>query len=250
MSVCDDFIAFDQSDDWEQIINITFTATILGESSYIPIGEKDLGITLTEPYIVIVVQPSEAKNTWKYGGEVRQTWSFATNNQTTNQVSVAQSKPTQLFINKPQVIATPKNSVDGFGLRYSSPTWFKQVTVIAWKYIGEIQNFTKDTLLDISNAINTGTSGNFAEISDRIEDLLTSVVTISERLTTIENAIATNTLSQETIDVIAGRLELEVIEETSQINQRINSLSNNLAEVLGDKEDADVLYRDNLDEEL
>lgn len=250
MSVYDDSIAFDQSDDWEQIINTTFTATNIGINSYTPIGEKDLEVTLTEPYLVIVVQPFEAKDTWKYGGEIRQSWNFALGEETNNQYAVAQSEPIQLFINKPQVIATPKNSVDGFRLRYNSPNWFKQVTVIVWKYIGEVQNFTKDILLDINDAVTTNNSTNFDLINDRVENLLASIVDVSERLANIENAIANNSLSEETINTVVSLIESEVTEETSQINEQISLLSNNLADVLGGQENADILYQDNLDEEL
>lgn len=122
MTSYDDFIKFYESDDWERVVGVTLRAEQLSDLTYVPIGQTDLGVSLMSPYLVIVVQPINARPTWRYGGEIRKVWNFPKGGETGTPLSKAQSKPTQLFVNKPQVVDLTRNGVGAYRLLYDPPT--------------------------------------------------------------------------------------------------------------------------------
>lgn len=244
MSITDDFIEFDSSSDWERVIGLTFTAQPVGQDSYIPIGQKDLGIAITEPYLVIVVQPVNGKPTWRYGGEVRQTWEFPSGGATGTNFSRAQSKPVQLFVNKPQLVGFNRNTTDTYRVYYDPPTWFKQVIVIGWKYTGNIRNFVIDTLFDIGNQVGAGTFTTPTSITSLLAQQQRILEDIEARLEEIEN----NNNPSNSVplnDEAIGQISNSVSQNISSVNQRIDRLSNNLSDVLSGDSDPDLLAQNN-----
>ena len=241
MTSCDDFIQFDQSEDWEQVIGTTFTAVPTGEDSYIPIGQVDLGVALVEPYVVIVVQPVNAKITWRYGGEVRQVWDFTKGGEIGSQFAGAQSKPTQMFINKPEVIDLSRNGTGTFRLRYDPPTWFKQVIVIGWVYVGTVENFTKDTLFEIGNKIGIGTLNEENSLANLLALQQTSILNIVERLEVIEELLTNPNADTSQIESQINSINQNVTDNVSQLNQKIDNLASNLGNVLSGESDPNIL---------
>lgn len=240
MNACNDFIQFDNSSDWERVISVTFTAVPVGQNSYIPIGQRDLGVAITEPYVVIVVQAVNAKQTWRYGGEVRQTWYFDSGAAIGSTFSAAQSKPTQLFLNKPQVIALNRNTTDTFRLYYDPPTWFKQVIVIGWKYVGKVENFISDTLFDLGNKVGIGTLNDPNSITNLLAAQQALLEDIENRLISIENNSSNgglNPIPDTSIQVIKDSVSSEV----ASVSQNVKELSNNLGNVLSGNVEPSVL---------
>lgn len=172
MSSLDDLIRFDIPENWELVINEIRVADFIGEESHSPIPPFDLGISLTSPYALIVVQTTQGKTTWKYAGEVRQTWNFPKGNPIGTQTSIAQSEPTQLFLNRVQLVELNPNSLQPFRLRYQPPYWFKDVIVFGWKYSGTIENFIKDSLFEIGNKVGIGT----LNLPDNIPNILATII--------------------------------------------------------------------------
>lgn len=232
MNTCNDFIYFDRSEDWERAIGATFRARRLPDDAHEPIGQVDLRVALDEPYIVIVVQPIGGKDTWRYGGEVRQAWAFSKGGQIGSAFSTAQSKPTQLFVNKPQAIATPKNSSGKFRLLYDPPTWFKDVVVIGWVYRGKVENFTKDTLFDIGNTL--GIDASLDE--NNLKELLLNQQALIEALQVEIAAIKDDAFSDEDINTIVNDVSERVTTDSNRISNRneqaLNTIINGLNNLL------------------
>jgi hypothetical protein len=171
VSSLDDLIKFDLPEDWALTISRSETATIIKENTHSPIPAFDLGIQTTAPYVAIVVQTTQGKVTWKYGGELRQAWSFPSGAAIGGALNVAQSKENALFLNKVQLVKLNPNSLQPCRLRYLPPYWFKDVIIFGWEYRGTIENFVKDTLFDIGNKVGIGT----LNLPDNIPNTLESI---------------------------------------------------------------------------
>jgi hypothetical protein len=157
MSVFDDLIRFDLLENWELTISASRTAVQPTPDTHSPIETFTLVTGLTTPYVAIIVQTTQGKITWHWGGEVRQSWNFPSGASLGSLTSIAQSQPSPLYLNRLQLIGLNPNSLEPYSLRYTPPKWFKDVIVYGWKYTGTVENFVADTLFDIGNQVGIGT---------------------------------------------------------------------------------------------
>lgn len=246
MTIYDDVIELDNSTDWERIVGRTFNARRVAPNFYEPIGQKDLEVTLDEPYLVVVVQPIGGRSTWRYGGELRQTWDFPSGGSTGSAFSRAQSKPVQLFVNKPQLVPFNLNSRNSFRLAYDPPTWFRDVIIIIWKYTGIINNFVRDTLFDIGNQVGAGTFVEPGSVIDLLNTQQRLLENIENRLENIENNGGNDPQRNIPIGSEAIRqIDSVVRDDIQEVNRRINDLSNNLSNVLSGEDNPDILRQTN-----
>lgn len=188
MSAGQDLIFFDTPEDWQLIVNTSFQAQIINENSHTPIPPQDLGVSLNEPYIAVVVGTGDGKPSWYFAGDIRQSYSFARGGGNAI-LGRVQTEPTRLALNKLQIIDTGRISPDNYGLKYHPPYWFKSATIRVYKYTGDALNFVEDTLFDIGNALGIDPSNpngklvlalaaikdlvnqRFQELSDKIDNL-------------------------------------------------------------------------------
>ena len=170
-----DLIFFDNSEDWELIVNRNFRSTLVTENAHVPIPPQDLGVSLDAPYIAVIVGTAEAKPSWYFAGDIRQVYDFARGGG--NPVlGLIQNEPTRLAINKLQIVDTGRISPDNYRLRYQPPYWFKSATIRVYQYTGDALNFVEDTLFSIGNAlgIDPNTPGGLIEPQlTVIEELIT-----------------------------------------------------------------------------
>lgn len=192
MSACEDFLFFDLPEDWEQIISVVKESEVIGDRSNKPIDAFDLGVNLNS-YLAILVQTTQGKPTWRFGGELRQVWNFPKGQQTSNNFGKIQSTRQVLSINKLQIIKLEKPTSDVFDLKYYPPPWFRDVIVIAWKYIGEVENFVKDTLFDIGNQLGIGTNENPDSLPKQIETLNNTLTNLQDFTAVIDAINGLNT---------------------------------------------------------
>ena len=174
MTAGQDLIFFDTPEDWDLIANRSFQAQIINENSHTPIPPQDLGVSLSEPYIAVVVGTGDGKPSWYFGGDIRQVYDFAPGSGNAI-LGAVQTEPTRLALNKLQVIDTGRISPDNYRLRYHPPYWFKSATIRVYKYVGDALNFVEDTLFSIGNALGidpNNPDGKIALALLRIEDLI------------------------------------------------------------------------------
>lgn len=252
MHYSNDIIELDNSQLWEKVVTLSRQANVspVNPNYFTPMSAIDLEVSLNNPYFAIAIQSSDALPHWRYGGRLYQSWNFSKGGAIGSAFSKAQSIETKLGLNIVQIIRLEILDIDNFRLRYFPPRWFKDVIVFGWKYIGDVDNFTADTLFEIGNKLGSGTTFNPDSIGEQVETLLTSTATISDRLIELEDLIVNSGISNEAITAITQQISTLINDETAQINQRINSLSNDLADVLSGNENPEILYRDSLDEEL
>lgn len=208
MSACDDFLFFDLAEDWQQIASVFRESAVIGQRSNSPIPAFNLGVDIDNSYLAVLVQTTRGKPTWRFGGELRQTWDFPKGQESSVELGTIQSERTALSINKLELIKLIKPTSERFNLRYFPPPWFKDVIVIAWKYTGEVENFVKDTLFDIGNQIGIGTL-------DEPDNLLSKVDSLAETLSTSVDSI--NTAIQGLQEFQTGDF-IEVLDAIERLN--------------------------------
>lgn len=147
-----DLIFFDNSADWQVVVDRTFRARLAGENSHVPITPQDLGVSLDAPYIAVLVLTEEAKPSWYFAGDIRQVYDFASGGIGTA-LGRVQTEPNRLALGKLQVIDTGRISPDNYRLRYQPPYWFKNAAIRVYSYVGDTLNFVEDTLFSIGNAL-------------------------------------------------------------------------------------------------
>ena len=152
MTAGQDLIFFDSPEDWEIVLDRTFNAVIVGENSYIPIPPQNLGLSLVEPYIAVIVTVSSKKKSWYFAGDIRQVYNFAPGSGN-NKLDIVQTERTRLAIDKLQVIDTGRIGPDNYDLSYHPPYWFKSCAIRVYKYTGDVLNFVEDSLFSIGNAL-------------------------------------------------------------------------------------------------
>lgn len=120
MSAGQDLIFFDNPQDWQVVADRTFQAQLVGENSHVPILPQDLGVSLSEPYIAVVVGTADSKPSWYFGGDIRQIYNFSPGSGNPVLGNV-QTEPTRLALDKLQVVDTGRISPDNYRLRYHPP---------------------------------------------------------------------------------------------------------------------------------
>ncbi len=215
-----DNVEFNLSDEWIQFVQESKTSEVVTPVSTQPIPEFSIGTQIENSYIAILIQTTQGKPTWRFGGELRQQWAFAAGADVSSQLALVASPRFGLGLNKLEIIPMLRPSIEPYQLIFKPPPWFKDVIVIAWRYTGEVENFVKDTLFDIGNQLGIGTGIQQDNLSNKI-DLLNEVLNIS--VTSIQESI--EGLQQfQTGDFIEVLSAIERLNIDSNIITQLNQL--------------------------
>lgn len=169
-----DLIYFNAPEDWELIVNESRIAQPIAEGYFIPIPSFDLGVTVYSDYIAVVAMTVEPKASWFFAGDITQVYDFAKGGSNPVLGSIKPER-TRLAINRLQLVETNRVSIEPFRLQYTPPSWFKNCTIRVYKYVGDVENFVKDTLFDIGNALGidpNNPDGKLVLAIARVEDLV------------------------------------------------------------------------------
>lgn len=169
-----DRINFEFSEDWELIADRTRTATIINENSHTPIPAFDLGVTVNDDYVAVIVISNTAKPNWFLAGDIAQVYDFAKGGSNPLLGKIEPNR-TRLALNRLQLVETNRVSTDPFRLRYAPVAWLKDCAIRVYKYVGQKDNFVEDTLFDIGNALGidpNNPDGKLVLALLRIEDLI------------------------------------------------------------------------------
>ena len=221
MSAGTDLIFFDNPEDWTTIVNTSRTAQSLPGNNFVPIPEFDLGVTLDEEYIAVIVGTTQGKPSWFLGGDISQSYNFApgTGNSVLGQI---QPKRIRLALNRLQLVETNRVSTESFGLKYSPPYWFRDCTIRVYKYTGDKLNFVEDSLFDIGNALGVDPNQN--------ESLIGSQLQVIEEL--ISDKFLELQLSREAEEQLDNLREQDLVRLVSQLDAGIYTVTEAVAELL------------------
>lgn len=220
-----DLIFFDESQDWEVVVNTSRTAQPLPGDRYVPIGSFDLGVELKTDYIAVVAGTTQGKTNWFFAGDITQVYNFAPGG--TNPV-LGTIKPTRtrLAINRLQLVETNRVSTDNFRLQYTPPYWFRDCTIRVYQYTGEKLNFVEHSLFQIGNALGVDENREGGRI---IEGLLALKLELENGFTELEEQLGGN-------EVATEELQRELVVEVEQLKAGVFTLSEGLADLLpGDR---------------
>lgn len=152
MTVGDNQIATNTSENWLFRGTWNREVTFVGTSSYVPIPPFALGEALASPFLAIAVLVADSRPTWKWGGTysavipVPFNPSIAPNNKII-------TPPIPLTINRLQLLTIAKPAAGEYDLWYTPPGWFKDVELQLWEYVGPISNFSRGLLTQIDSGV-------------------------------------------------------------------------------------------------
>lgn len=131
--------------DWVKIADISKTAQVTGENSYIPIARFNLGVSTFSSYFAIAININEGKSTWRWGGTVGRLFPFPPNADT-NPTGKFVSDERPIFISRMQFFDYPKRFSQPSDFLYQPPKWFRDVRIRVWEFAGTTVNPTQEQL--------------------------------------------------------------------------------------------------------
>lgn len=243
MTICNLKIDFDRSSEWERVVQTSRTASTTGitRPKPIPMTAFNLGATFTNPLVAIAVQTTQGKPHWKYGGKLRQSWNFSSGSNVGTAFSTIKSLDIKLGLNSVQIIELPSHSEQSYELVYYPPSWFKDVIIFGWKYLGQTRNFLRDSVFEIGNKIGTGTLNE----PDSLTNLLANQSLILDRILIELDELRNDFLnSQGDPGISSGsiaRLSENIESNNVRLDSKINELAKDLGRVLSGNDDPSIL---------
>lgn len=243
MGFAEDLIRFSDPDEWEQIFSQTYTAERISENAFVPIGQQDLGVSISEIFVVVVATPITGRPTWRFSGTVRQAYDFPTGGEVSGAFGTAQGTPVDVLSRQPQIIRLQQARSGQFRLLYEPPPWFEDAFIAGWRYIGEIENIAESQIEDITRVLGVSpidTPGNildeFSDIETRFDELTTQTTTILE---SINNLVSQSTDSTELESQFQQQNAL-LTEQNNQLQQTLNTVVNQVNQLLPPDQQVDV----------
>jgi hypothetical protein len=132
MSICNYSIETTNPENWELRIVAIKNAVLIGDKSHIPIGNFDVGLDFTSPFLLVEAENSSKKSTWKYAGTIRPLYFVGSTKVCSLGVGLRLGK-TQLIVFK-DIVSTP------YSLQFDTPDWFKNLVLKIWEYRGATGN--------------------------------------------------------------------------------------------------------------
>lgn len=158
-----------QFGDWEQIADITKTAPLDENGKSLRIPKFSLETSIDKRFIAVRVTSQAAKSTWIAGGYIAQQYNFPSFSVTLNSH--------YLKLNATNLIELQENANYTCNLFFYPRTYFEDVQVKVWKYLGEEIFFLENILTDIQQSVIDNSTNNIdlSEIVDKLNTLSTNL---------------------------------------------------------------------------
>jgi hypothetical protein len=140
-----DRLNINDPENWQLKIVSTKVSQRIEPNSHKPIPIYDLGLTLTNFYLLAEVTTSKKQTTWEYGGTIYP--SHPVNGFFVKQKGIGLKLDETLIVNTQPL-------GDSYRLFYLPPRWFKDSTIKIWEYQGSIANPLETKLDGIETRIN------------------------------------------------------------------------------------------------
>lgn len=168
---------------WRLRATVTKNAVVSSDNR-IFIPPFDTGHTYYSQFIAVGIQVSQSRDNWRNGGYLSQEYKFNCVGYTHNNKAFNRSQ--DLLINEVTILNLPLLSDSEYRLRYFPPTYFSDVKIQIWEYVG----VQIDVLLrDLTNFLLNAPSDlliNLSDLNDRLDTdlnyLTSQFLEIKERL--------------------------------------------------------------------
>ncbi|BAU65661.1 hypothetical protein STA3757_30500 [Stanieria sp. NIES-3757] len=145
MSICVDLIQPNNPENWQLRTTAIKQAETTGENSHVPMDSFDLGLDFTSFFLLAEVTANYRKSTWKYGGTLSPLYYVDTDKIFNRGFSLRIRRTKLIIIENP--VAIP------YKLQFDPPSWFKDLTLRVWEYVGEINNEIRERLISVEDKI-------------------------------------------------------------------------------------------------
>ena len=203
------------SGDWTQVANVSRSASLneSGKPQRIPAFSLDTSID--KRFVAVQVTSQAAKNTWIAGGYIAQQYNFPGFSVTLNSH--------YLKLNSINLVELKENANYPSNLIFYPRTYFEDVQVKVWKYVGEEISFLEDILTNIQQSVDKISLG---EVD--LSEIIAKLDTISQNLDNsyldladdLSDVIAQITVIQEAL----SNIDLNVLTQLNQVDAGIFTL--------------------------
>ena len=191
------------SGDWTEVANVSRSASLNESGKPQRIPAFSLDISIDKRFVAVQVTSIAAKSTWIAGGYIAQQYNFPGFSVTLNSH--------YLKLNSINLVELKENANYPSNLIFYPRTYFQDVQVKVWKYLGEEISFLEDILTDIQQSVIDNSPGNidlseiinklntisqnldnsYLDLADDLSDVISQIVVLQDSLSNIDLNILT-----------------------------------------------------------
>ncbi|MDJ0576580.1 MAG: hypothetical protein QNJ65_15605 [Xenococcaceae cyanobacterium MO_234.B1] len=184
--------------DWTEVANVSRSASLNESGKPQRIPAFSLDISIDKRFVAVQVTSVAAKSTWIAGGYIAQQYNFPGFSVTLNSH--------YLKLNSINLVELKENANYPSNLIFYPRTYFEDVQVIVWKYLGEEISFLEDILTDIQqsvdnislgevdlseiinklNTISQNLDNSYLDLADDLSDVISQIVVLQDSLSNID----------------------------------------------------------------
>lgn len=158
----------EQAGVWRLRATLTKKAIESGDGRFF-IPSFDTGKIYSSQFIAVGVKVNSSKDNWRHGGYLSQEFKFASNGYAHNNKAFNRSQ--DLLINEVTILNLP-NLSNNYRLRYFPPTYFSDVRLQIWEYVGQKTDLLLRDLADFLRNAPPSVLINLPEINSKLDLLL------------------------------------------------------------------------------
>ncbi len=191
------------SGDWTEVANVSRSAPLNESGKPQRIPAFSLNTSIDKRFVAVQVTSQAAKSTWIAGGYIAQQYNFPGFSVTLNSH--------YLKLNSINLVELKENANYPSNLIFYPRTYFEDVQVKVWKYVGEEISFLEDILTDIQqsvankspdnidfseiinklNTISQNLDNSYLDLADDLSDVISQITVIQDSLSNIDLNVLT-----------------------------------------------------------
>ena len=218
--------------DWVEIANVNKTASLDEKGNSLRIPNFNLGVSTFKRFVGIQVTSLAAKSSWVAGGYIAQAYNFPG--------FKAVLKSHYLKLNSFNLIELSEHANYTCDLIFYPRTYFEDVQVKVWEYVGEEISFLETVLSEIQTSVQNIDTSNNTDLSEIINKLNTLTTNLDDSYLDLSDDIETLVTQLTTIQEALSAIDTEVITQLNQLDAGIFTLFESLKSLLP-KKDIDQL---------
>ena len=214
--------------DWEEVARVTKLAPLDDKGKSLRIPAFALGVSLKARFIAVKVTSIAAKNTWVAGGYIAQAYAFP---------GISMILDSQyLKLNSVNLVELKENENYNCDLVFYPRSYFEDVEVRVWKYIGEEVSFLETVLTDIQDTVNNGNTGGNVDLSEIITKLDTLSTNLDDSYLDLTDDLSDLVAQLTIIQDSLGSIDTDVLTQLGQLDAGIFTLFEALKNLISESE--------------
>lgn len=219
------------TDDWVEVAEISKTAQIIIEDS--PFGQKKrrvripfflLNVNINARFIAVRITSNSASPSWVAGGHIAQYYKFPSFNTTLNSHYVK--------LNVTNLVELRTNENYSCDLIFYPRSYFQDITVKVWEYVGQETAFLESMLTDIKDAIDSKNDSDNIDLSEILAKLDSVSTNLDDSYLDITDDVSKLVDKLTALEDVLSGIDINVLTQLKELDAGIFTLAEYLGALL------------------